>query len=66
MFTVSDTLLNASGRYALIGVFGMEMVGREVSVRQVELNILVLLTCAALALLGMVWILRISEKNGDN
>jgi hypothetical protein len=64
MFTVSDTLLNASGRYALIGVFDMKMAETwaEISVSQVWMNILVLFACAALALIGMLWVLRVSEK----
>jgi ABC-type Na+ efflux pump permease subunit len=68
MFTIADTLLNASGRYALVGVFGMKMAGNwsNASVSQVVLNISVLLVCAFLALFGMVWVLRISEKNGGH
>ncbi|MBG0785212.1 MAG: hypothetical protein H0S79_08925 [Anaerolineaceae bacterium] len=64
MFTVSDTLLNASGRYALIAVFDMKMAETwpETSVNQVWMNILVLFICAALALVGMLWVLRVSEK----
>ena len=68
MFTVSDTLLNASGRYALIGVFDMKMAESwpEISIGQVWLNILVLFAFAALALFGMLWVLRVSEKGGGH
>lgn len=68
MFTVSETLLNASGRYALVGVFGNKMAGNwsETSIFQVGLNILVLMVCAAFALVGMHWVLRIREDRGGN
>jgi hypothetical protein len=68
MFTVSDTLLNASGRFALVGVFGMKMASDWPAqpISQVGLNISVLLICAALALFAMVWVLRISEKKGGH
>lgn len=66
MFTVSGTLLNASGRYALIGIFGMKMADAwpEMTVNTALLNILVLFTCAALALAGMMLVLRASERKG--
>ena len=68
MFTISNTLLNASGRYALIGVFDMKMAETwpETSVSQVWMNILVLFAFAALALFGMLWVLRVSEKDGGH
>ncbi len=64
MFTVSETMLNASGRYALIAIFGMKVATnwQDVHVSTALLNILVLFTFAALALTGMWWILRTSEK----
>ena len=68
MFTISETLLNASGRYALVGVFGNKMAGNwpEISVYQVGLNILLLIVCAFFALVGMHWILRFREERGGN
>jgi len=53
--TVSDTLLNASGKYALMGLFGVQISVNTplVSPMDVAANIVVLLTCAGLALMVM-------------
>jgi len=62
--TLSDTLLNASGRYALQAFFGATIsVGdKPVPVGDAVLNILLLLLCACLALTTLVIYIRQTER----
>lgn len=64
MLTVSDTLLNASGKYALQAFFGAKIGTDSSMVTQMEAisNIGILLFCAGLALFVMITYIRQSEK----
>jgi hypothetical protein len=64
MPTVSDTLLNASGRYALQAFFGVQVSVNEplVSIGEAVANILVLLLCAGLVLAAMIAYIGRSER----
>lgn len=65
MPTVSGTLLNASGKYALQAFFGAAIsvdAPREISLGEASANILVLLVCAGLALAVMTAYIRRSER----
>lgn len=68
MFTISNTLLNASGRYALIGIFGMKMADTwpDTHVSDALLNIIILIAYAGLALAGMLLVLRCSEQKAGH
>ncbi len=55
MFTVSDTLLNASGKYALMAFYGVQISVDSPEVasgQRLSSNIIVLLGCAGIALAG--------------
>ncbi|KAA3646560.1 MAG: hypothetical protein DWQ07_10155 [Chloroflexi bacterium] len=62
--TVSNTLLNASGRFPMIAFFGEKVATNWASVSHTEAvaNILILLGCAALALTAMIAYLNWREK----
>ena len=64
MFTISDTLLNASGKYALMAFFGVQVAINTPQATQTEafLNIGVLLICAALALTVMIRYIGWNER----
>jgi ABC-2 type transport system permease protein len=56
MFTVSDTLLNASGKYALMALYGIQISVNtpQATPQEAVLNIIVLLACASIALAVMI------------
>ncbi len=64
MFTISETLLNASGRYALVAFFGVKIANESPDVPPIKAiaNILVLLGCAGLALTAMVVYIGQNER----
>jgi ABC-2 type transport system permease protein len=64
MFTVSDTLLNASGKFALMAFFGVQLSVNSppVSRMYAVTNILVLLVCAGMALAVMIAYIGRSER----
>lgn len=64
MFTISDTLLNASGKYALMAFFGVKIAIDSPDVPPIKAiaNILVLFGCAGLALTTMLAYIGRSEQ----
>lgn len=64
MFTISDTLLNASGKYALMAFFGVKIAidSPEVSPIKAIANIILLVVCAGLALMTLIAYIGQSEK----
>ena len=64
MFTISDTLLNASGKYPLMAFFGVKIATNSPDVPPIKAvaNILVLLGCAGLALTTMIAFIRQNER----
>ena len=64
MFTISDTLLNACGKFALMAFFGVKISvdSPPVSPMYAVANILVLLACAGMALADMIAYLGWRER----
>jgi hypothetical protein len=64
MFTISDTLLNASGKFALMAFFGVKIAinSPEVPPLKAIVNIAVLLGCSGLALAVMTAYIKQSEQ----
>jgi ABC-type transport system involved in multi-copper enzyme maturation permease subunit len=64
MFTISDTLLNASGKFALMAFFGVKIAidSPEVPPLKAVANIAVLLACAGMALAVMAAYIKQSEQ----
>ena len=64
ILTISDTLLNASGKYALQAFFGVKIATNSPLVTQMEAisNICLLLLCAGLALFVMITYIGQSER----
>ena len=63
--TSSNTLLNASGRYAANAFFGLQFGSRQYTVNTALANIAILLTLTALALILMERIVTKTEQTGN-
>ncbi len=60
--SISDTVLNAAGKYTLSAVYRAPFGGEAATIGEAVINVVVLLACAAIALFGMGRILALRES----